>query len=112
MNPLRSIAIVCAVAGCAPQPPPRPRPEIALGEALVHTANPALLTTERLSSATGRDDFLVKEVHCLLGTCRVVFERSGAAVDSAWTYELVDALAVARMPGIVSVETNPAVHPR
>ncbi|HEX9572648.1 MAG TPA: hypothetical protein VF994_01050 [Myxococcales bacterium] len=112
MNPLRSIAAVIAIVACAPQPPPRPRPEIVLGEALVHTANAALLTTERLSAATGRDDFIVKEVHCLLGTCRVVFERAGAAVDSAWTYELVDALAVARMPGIDGVETNPVVRPR
>jgi hypothetical protein len=118
MNPLRSIAIACAIAGCAPQqlwypvPPPRPRPEIVPGEALVHTANAALLTTDRLSTATDRSDFTVKEVHCVLGTCRVVFERTGAAADSGWTYALVDALATARMPGIDSVETNPVVHPR
>jgi len=118
MNPLRSIVIACALAGCAPQhwgypvPPPRPRPEIVPGEALVHTANAALLTTEKLSTATDRDDFTVKQVHCVLGTCRVVFERTGAAADSSWTYALVDALAAARMPGIDSVETNPVVGSR
>ena len=80
------------------------------GEALVHTANAALLTTEKLSTATDRADFKVKEVHCFLGTCRVLFERTGAAADSGWTYDLVDALAAARIPGIDSVEPNPVTH--
>jgi len=48
----------------------------------------------------------------VLSTCRVVFERTGAAADSSWTYALVDALATARMPGIDSVEPNPVTHPR
>lgn len=111
MNLLRSIA-ACAIAACAPQPPPRPPPEIVPGEVLVHTANAALLTTERLSAATDRADFVVKEVHCLLGTCRVVVERAGAAADTSWTYRLVDALAAARIPGIDSVEAKPVTHPR
>jgi len=112
MNPIRWIAAICAVAACAPQPPPRPPPEIVVGEVLVHTAIPSLLTTQRLSAATDRADFVVKEVHCLLGTCRVVVERAGAAADTRWTYELVDGLAAARIPGIDSVESNPVTHPR
>jgi hypothetical protein len=103
------LAAVYAVTACAPQPPPRPRPEILPGEVLVHTADASLLTTEKLSAATRRQDFAVKEVHCLLSTCRIVVERIDGAADSNWTYGLVDALAAAHVPGIADVTANRVV---
>jgi hypothetical protein len=108
-----SLVAVFALGACAPQPPPlRSRPEIVPGEVLVHTEDASLLTTGKLSAATGRGDFVVREVHCFLKTCRVVVERVGAAADADWTYVLVDALAAARMPGIGGVEPNTARHSR
>jgi hypothetical protein len=98
---------VCALGGCAPQPPPpRTRPEIIPGEVLVHTGNTSLLTTKELSAATGREDFVVKQVSCFLKTCRVVVERIGPAADERWTYALVDAIGAARVPGIDGVEPS------
>jgi hypothetical protein len=103
-----SVAIL-ALAACAPQPPPlRRRPEIIPGEVLIHTADASLLTTQRLSAATGRDDFGVKQVSCFLKTCRVLVERVGPAADEDWTYALVDAIASARVPGIDGVEPSRA----
>jgi hypothetical protein len=110
-----SLAAVLALWACAPvapQPPPRPRPEIVHGEVLIDTTDASLLTTEKLSAAAGREDFAVREVHCFLGTCRVVVERVGAAADANWTYALVDALAAARVPGIVRVEPISSPPPR
>jgi len=101
------ILAVFALAGCAPQPPPqRTRPEIIPGEVLIHTGEASLLTTGRLSAATGREDFVVKQVSCFLETCRVVVERKGPAADEAWTYALVDAIGAARIPGIGGVEPS------
>ena len=96
-----------ALLACAPQPPPmRTRPEIVPGELLVHTGDPSLLTTQRLSAATGRDDFVVKQVSCFLKTCRLVVERTGRVTDEDWTYSLVDAIGAARVPGIDGVEPS------
>jgi len=102
-----SVAVL-AVAACAPQPPPlRTRPEIIPGEVLVHTSDASLLTTRALAAATGRDDFVVKQVSCFMNTCRVLVERMGPAADEDWTYALVDAIGAARAPGIASVEPTP-----
>src|SRR5260370_17431081 len=71
---------VFALGACAPQPPPRrTRPEIIPGEVLVHTGDASLLTTKELSAATGRGDFVVKQVSCFLKTCRVVVHPIGPA---------------------------------
>ena len=106
------IAGLCGALGCAPQPPPRPPPEIVPGEIIVHTADASLLTTEKLSAATGREDVIVREVHCLMQTCRVVVERVGAAADPSWTRSLVDALAASRVAGIFGVEPSSPAHRR
>jgi len=107
---MRAAAILCvalALFACAPQPPPlRTRPEIIPGEVVVHTAGSPLLTTASLATATGRDDFAVRQVSCFMNTCRVMVERIGAAADEEWTYALVAALASARVPGIGSVEPS------
>src|SRR5262245_11493246 len=100
------IAAVCGAAACAPQPPPRPPPEIVPGEIVVHTADASLLTTEKLSAATRRKDFVVSDVHCFLQTCRVRVDRVGAAADQIWTRALVDSFAASRVPGISGVEPS------
>ena len=103
----RCFLAVCALGACAPQPPPlRTRPEIMPGEILVHTGDASLLTTQELSAATGRGDFVVKKVSCFLKTCRVVVERMGPAADESWTYALVDAIGAARVRGIDGVEPS------
>jgi len=53
------------------------------GEILVHTGDASLLTTQELSAATGRGDFVVKKVSCFLKTCRGVVERMGPAADES-----------------------------
>jgi len=106
------IVLVWGALACAPQPPPRPPPEIVPGEIVVHTHDPSLLTTEKLSAATGREDFIVRDVHCLLQTCRVVVDRVGAAANPSWTRSLVDALAASRTPGILGVEPSTPAYPR
>ena len=88
-------------------PPLRTCPEIIPGEVLIHTGDASLLTTKRLSAATGRDDFAVKQVSCFLKTCRVSIERVGPPADEDWTYALVDAIGAARVPGIDGVEPSP-----
>src|SRR5258705_13214646 len=90
------LTAIFALIACAPQPPPlRTRPEIIPGEILVHTRDASLLTTQRLSAATGRGDFVVKQVSCFLETCRVLVERNGRAADEDWTYALIDSIGTA-----------------
>src|ERR1700682_4655570 len=103
----RWLLAVFASGACAPQPPPlRTRPEIIPGEATAHTVAASLLTTEKLSAATGREDFVVKQVSCFLKTCRVVVERIGPAGNKNWTYGLGEAIGAPRVVGIDGVEPS------
>jgi hypothetical protein len=111
LGPVLLVAFVVLTA-CSHPPRPRPHAAIVPGEILVRTSDPSLLTSEKLSSAARRNDFVVKETQCLAKTCRVVLARLGAATDAAWTYEIIDALAAAKVAGIDGVEPNVVMQPK